>query len=162
VPRSWRITKAKYAATAFDGEGARASGGRWNSPGIRIIYTAESRSLATLEILVHLNNSLLLSKYVLIPVDFPAESVMTLDVGSLPTNWRSYPSPPELQQLGDEWAKGQNSVVLQVPSIVVDGESNFLLNPDHPEFPSKVVVSSPQPFELDLRLLKTKRSDRVG
>lgn len=156
MPRGWRIAKARYSATAFDGEGASESGGRWNSPGVRVVYTSDSRALATLEMLAHLNNATLLQKYVLIPVDFPAASVTGLDRASLPATWRSYPAPPELRQLGDEWAKSRASVALEVPSVLAEGENNFLLNPEHPDFSSTVVISTPQAFELDLRLLKVK------
>lgn len=52
--RAWRLVKQKHAATAFDGDGARLFGGRWNAPGSRVIYTSTTLSLAALEILVHL------------------------------------------------------------------------------------------------------------
>ena len=53
--RAWRIVKTRYSADAFSGEGARLYGGRWNSPGVAMVYTAGSKSLATLEVLVHLD-----------------------------------------------------------------------------------------------------------
>ena len=67
---AWRITKRKHTRHAFTGEGAREFGGRWNNPGTAIVYTAQSQSLAALEMLVHLDSSDLLEKYVLIGVEF--------------------------------------------------------------------------------------------
>lgn len=153
MPRSWRIVKAKRAASAFDGEGARLAGGRWNSPGTSMIYTAESRALATLEVLVHLNGPELLHEYVLIAVDFPETAVNTLSASALPGGWRAYPAPAALQKLGDGWARKADSIVLSVPSVVAEGERNYLLNPAHPGFKAAVRIAKPEHFKFDLRLL---------
>lgn len=150
---AWRIVKARHAANAFDGEGARVEGGRWNSPGTPLVYTSQSAALAALEMLVHLGRGSLLTAYVLIPCAFDDAVVSRLDRKRLPENWRSYPAPPELQSLGDEWARGGTSAVLEVPSAVIATDSNYLLNPRHPEFKT-IRVMRPQPFEFDLRLLK--------
>lgn len=150
---AWRIVKARHAASAFDGEGARVEGGRWNSPGTAVVYTSQSAALAALEILVHLGRSTILLAYVLIPCTFDDALVSRVDRRRLPKNWRSYPAPPESQLVGDEWAKGGKSVVLEVPSAVIDTESNYLLNPKHPDF-QDIRVLNPQPFAFDLRLLK--------
>jgi RES domain-containing protein len=153
MPTGWRLVKARHAAQAFDGEGARRYGGRWNSPGIRMVYTSQSRSLAVLEILVHLNHSTLLSSYVFFSVEFDASLVSSLDRSRLPDDWRSNPAPPGLQILGDEWVRGRHSVVLEVPSAVVEEESHYLINPDHPDF-AALAISRSVPFELDLRLVQ--------
>lgn len=150
---SWRIVKARHAANAFDGDGARVEGGRWNSPGTPMVYTSQSAALAALELLVHLGRGSILSAYVLIPCTFNDALLYRLDRGRLPKNWRSYPAAPELQLIGDEWAKSDTSAVLEVPSAVIDTDSNYLLNPTHPGFQT-ISVMDPQPFEFDLRLLK--------
>lgn len=150
---TWRIVKAKRAANAFDGEGARLFGGRWNSPGLTAAYTAGSAALATLEVLVHLEKSTVLPAYVLIACSFDQSLVTSVDVETLPANWRSYPPPPELQMLGDQWLKERRSAVLKVPSTVIEGESNYLLNPHHPQFGS-IRIGSPQLYQFDLRLLR--------
>lgn len=153
MPTGWRIVKQKHAEQAFEGAGARRHGGRWNTPGTSVVYTAQSTSLAILEILVHLNRVALLPRYVLSAAHFAEGQVQRLDRESLPSNWRAFPSPPELQRLGDEWAQSGESLVLDVPSALVEHESNFLINPQHPEFPS-LRIDPPIPFELDLRLLR--------
>jgi RES domain-containing protein len=151
MPRAWRIVKAKYAEHAFTGEGARLYGGRWTSPGVRAVYVSSSLSLATLEVLVHLSNSGPLVSYSVYTVDFPEDLVEELDRGKLPENWRVYPAPVELQRLGDRWIRGESSVVLKVPSVIVPDEHNYLMNPRHTDF-SKLSFSQPEPFDADPRL----------
>jgi RES domain-containing protein len=153
VPTSWRIVKAKYAATAFDGEGSRIAGGRWNSRGHAIVYTSETAALAALELLVHLGRSRSLPDYVIFSCTFPESVIQTVAAEELPANWRSYPAPAALQRIGDEWFERRQSAVLRVPSSVIETENNYLLNPGHRNF-RRVVVSGPQPFDLDLRLLR--------
>jgi RES domain-containing protein len=145
---AWRITKRKHAKTAFSGEGARQFGGRWNHAGIPMVYTAETRALAALEILVHFGSSDLLQKYVLIEVGIDESLVTRIEPDLLPKNWRADPPPEKLRSLGDEWALSASSVVLQVPSALVPGENNFLLNPRHPDF-SRLRLGKPQPFDFD-------------
>ena len=94
---AWRIVKARNAANAFDGEGARVEGGRWNSPGTPVVYTSQSAALAALELLVHLGRSSILAAYVLIPCTFDDALVSRLDRKRLQKNWRSYPALPQLQ-----------------------------------------------------------------
>ena len=148
----WRIVKSRYASTAFDGEGARLYGGLWNSPGTRMVYTSSTISLAVLEVLVHLQEASILSSYSLISAGFDDVLVERLDRSMLPDGWRSYPAPSELQRIGDEWVRRQRSAVLEVPSVIVERESNYLLNPAHPDF-SSVVIGGPEPFTFDERLL---------
>jgi RES domain-containing protein len=148
----WRIVKSRYASTAFDGEGARLYGGRWNSPGTRMVYTSSTISLAVLEVLVHLQEASLLSSYSLISADFDDALVERLERSRLPDGWRTYPAPSDLQRIGDDWVRSQRSVALEVPSVIVVRESNYLLNPAHPDF-SSVVIGEPEPFTFDVRLL---------
>ncbi len=150
--RVWRIVKRNRAAGAFDGEGARRTGGRWNAPGTRVVYTAEHASLAALELLAHLQRSSVLLSYVLIPCEIPEELVEPLDRNLLPRAWRSSPAPAELQRIGDAWSGAMRSVALEVPSAIVDVESNVLLNPRHPDF-ARVAIGEPMPFAYDIRLV---------
>jgi len=149
---AWRIVKARHAADAFDGEGARLEGGRWNSPGTPLVYTSGSAALAALEMLVHLGRGSILGAYVLIACTFDERLVQRLDTKGLPPNWRSYPAPPELQLIGDEWATSATSAIFEVPSAVIETESNYLLNPRHRDF-TAIRVGDPHPFDFDERLL---------
>lgn len=152
---AWRIVKARYAATAFDGEGARRSGGRWNSPGTRVVYTSSTISLALLEMLVNLGESSVLAGYVLIESRFDAALVLTLPRAALPANWQKKPVPAEARAVGDQWVQQSRSAILMVPSVVVPQESNYLLNPLHPKF-AAVKISAPVPFPFDARLVRSK------
>lgn len=151
---TYRICKIKYAATWFDGEGAYRYGGRWNSRGMRILYTAESLSLATLEMLVHLNDEEILLSYSFAAAEFDESLVLPVEeFRALPENWSASPPPLEIQRIGDEWAREQASVVLKVSTSVLPVEFNYLINVRHPEF-SKVKLGEPQTFTFDERLYK--------
>lgn len=149
---AWRITTARFAATAFSGEGARLFGGRWNPKGHSVVYTAESRSLALLEMLVQ--DDPLRARYVLIPVRITdAVSVSEIDLASLPPDWRSLATRDTLQAIGRNWLEQGTSAVLAVPSAVVPAERNYLINPNHPDF-ARIEVGTAEPLETDLRLMR--------
>jgi RES domain-containing protein len=149
---AWRIARRSHAKAAFTGEGARLYGGRWNSSGTRIIYTAQSQALAVLEMLVHLDSPLLLRSYVLFEVQIDPKLVTNISRSSLPRNWRRDPIPREAQQVGDAWVKSARSAVLAVPSVLVPDELNYLLNPLHADF-AKLKIGRAQPYEFDARLI---------
>lgn len=148
----YRIAKTRYASTAFDGEGARINGGRWNSVGVRVAYASQSTALATLEVMVGLQKSNLLSAYSLVSAQVDEAKLEILLPTALPTNWRNHPPAPESQAIGDLWVAEQRSLVLKVPSAIIDGEFNFLVNPAHSDFGS-VTISAPTTFAFDPRLI---------
>jgi RES domain-containing protein len=152
VITAWRIVKAQYADEVFSGEGGRVFKARWHSAGHRIVYTAASASLAALEWLVRTPRPRLLSDYVIASCTFPEVIVEELSESALPSNWRHYPAPPELQIIGVEWLLNRSSAVLSVPSAVVPEERNYLINPEHEHFGS-VDCGQSRPFDIDLRLL---------
>jgi RES domain-containing protein len=151
MTRAWRIVKTRFSADAFSGEGARLYGGRWNSPGIAMVYTAGSVSLATLELLVHLDTTSIIASYSICPVDFTDSLVELLDPATLPSDWRQSPPPTSLQLIGDDWISRGSSVVLRVPSAVVEEEHNYLINPAHKDF-KKLIIGKMKPCPLDSRL----------
>lgn len=153
MPTAWRIVKQRHAETAFDGEGARLYGGRWNSPGVAVVYASESRALATLEVLAGLQTNSPLPEYVLIPAEFEDSLVVAVEVEELPVNWRKNPPPPSTQRVGDDWIAGGGSAVLRVPSALVPQESNYLLNPRHTAF-SEVRIGQPEGVAMDPRLIR--------
>jgi RES domain-containing protein len=148
---AWRITRDKYIRDAFSGDGAKQYGGRWNPPGIPMVYTAQSLSLAILELIVHLEDDGDISSYVAIPVTFPPALVQILPESRWPEKWDSLPIAEPSRQIGKEWFDAMTSVVLQVPSSVVPRESNFLINPVHPKF-SKLKIGPPQSLHIDQRI----------
>jgi len=148
---SWRVVRQEFASRALDGEGAREWGGRWNSAGRAVVYTSATTSLGLLEKLVHAEAGLL-PLYVSVPVTFNADLIEILGPRRLPTDWRSFPAPNELQQIGDEWVDSTRSCILEVPSVIVPHESNYLLNPQHPEFAS-IEIGNPISLDIDSRLV---------
>ena len=147
----WRICAARWAATAFDGEGARRFGGRWSSKGVPVVYCSESRALAMLEVLAHVDAPELLARteWVLVSACVPGDLIER--PARFPLNWRDFPAPAETRRFGDDWAAGGSSTALRVPSAVVPGEFNYLLNPAHPDF-ARISRGRPEPFAFDSRL----------
>lgn len=145
--------KSRYADTAFDGSGARRFGGCWNSPGVAVVYAASTRSLAALEMAVHLDRSMLLSSYVFIRCEFDEGLVTTVAPEKLRSDWHRDPPPTALAEIGDAWARTGTTAVLEVPSAIIEQEKIYLLNPEHLDFIA-VKVGIPEPFEFDPRLIK--------
>jgi len=152
--RVWRICKAEHARAAFSGDGAKSYAGRWHHRGTPVVYASESRALAALEQLVHLHRNRLPSHFVCFAVDLQDDlGIRELRAQDLPAGWRRQPGPPELRDLGTRWAESGETVCLRVPSAVVLGEHNFLLNPRHADF-GRLVIGKPEPFEFDQRLVR--------
>jgi RES domain-containing protein len=150
----WRISKRKYATTAFNGEGARRFGGRWNSRGRSVVYTSATLSLAALETFVHMEISDAGNLFVYIRAEIPDEiSMEMIDISQLPSNWRNLPAPRALSEVGDKWFDEGQTAILVVPSAIIPVENNYLINPLHPDF-SILQIHPPQPFELDPRMWK--------
>ena len=151
MPEGWRIAKAKHAATAFSGEGAARTGGRWNSRGMPVIYASSTKSLAVLETLVHLN-PLVSFRYVIFRLRFDDGLIAKVPLNRLPANWRAEPPPPSTKAIGDAWVREARSPVLALPSAIIPGEINYLLNPAHPAF-KRISIGKPERYIFDPRLL---------
>lgn len=149
--RAWRIVKEVHAFTAFDGEGAWRFGGRWNSPGTRVVYCSANLSLAALENLVHLNPPVAF-KYVTIGMEFDDRLIETVKTKNLPTDWTEEPPSPSTMKIGDRWVREGRSAVLQLPSAIIPSESNYILNPAHRDF-RKITIHKPVAFSFDPRLI---------
>ncbi len=153
----WRIGKARFAASAFTGEGARLYSGRWNPAGVRMVYTSPSLALAAIEFFVHLDPSVAPDDLVSTAAAFPSSPTMLhrVRLEDLPSDWRTIDNPA-LQIIGDDWIDARNSVALEVPSVAVEGEWNVLLNPEHPDF-AKITLSQSKLFHFDKRMFKPIR-----
>lgn len=151
MPTAWRIVKKRHATAAFDGEGARRYGGRWNSPGTAIVYTAESRALALLEVLAGLRSVQPIDAYVLISATFDDSIVTAPNLQNLPNDWSQSPPQASTQRIGDEWVQQRRSAILKVPSAIVPQEYNYLVNRDHPDF-GHIEIGAPQEIAIDSRL----------
>jgi RES domain-containing protein len=152
MPRTWRLTTARFADTAFSGDGARRYGGRWNPKGTAVVYTAATLSLAMLELLVQ--DQPLRARYVAVPADIPDDlAIERIDPADLPADWRDPAARDTLRRIGAEWVRRQDTAILAVPSAVIPIETNYLLNPAHPNF-GRVAIGVPALLETDLRLLR--------
>jgi RES domain-containing protein len=149
----WRICRARFAAGAASGEGARLFGGRWNSRGVSVVYASTSLALAAVEIFVNLEPSLAPDDYVSIQADLPDSlPVERVEFRLLPADW--YRSRDEsLARFGDAWVRGGRTVALRVPSAVIRGDWNVLLNPAHSDF-AKIGFKEPEPFSFDARMFR--------
>jgi RES domain-containing protein len=147
----YRICTTEHIAD-LSGAGARIYGGRWNNTGYPIVYTSGSRSLAALEFLVHVPMALapdnLSIAEIIITDKVKRESITTKELAS---NWRGYPAPEQLAEIGTKWIKSKSSLLLEIPSAVVDKEINTLVNPLHPDI-EHVNVAKVEKFYFDSRL----------
>ncbi|WP_299059718.1 RES family NAD+ phosphorylase [uncultured Polaribacter sp.] len=148
----YRLSKQKYA-NSFNGKGAAKSNNRWNSKGTEVIYTAESRALAMAEVAVHLTIATLPKDYVMITIDVPSSvSIQKLKVKKLSKNWSNNPSVSETKKIGDNFINAMESCILKVPSAVVQGDFNYLINPYHKDF-KKIKIIEITHFPFDKRMI---------
>ncbi len=147
----FRLSNRIYAST-LSGTGASLSGGRWNSRGTELIYTASNRSLAMAEVAVRLTLATLPSDYMMITIFIPDDtSIKVVQTKDLPPSWNSYIYSPLTQKYGDEFVKENKFCVLKIPSVVTDGDFNILINPSHSEFKHiKIITMDPFPFDKRL------------
>lgn len=153
----WRIGSDTPYYTAEDrtGDGARATGGRWNSKGVAMVYTTSSVALACLETLVHIKASDLPMNRYLVRITIPAALISKATVfdPALHVGWDSQPCGMVSLNFGDQWLKSMASAVLIVPSSIIPEEINYLINPLHPDA-AKVTFTKTRKFVYDNRLKK--------
>lgn len=147
----YRLSKGKHK-NDLSGKGAEMTGGRWNSKGVALLYTCQSRALCTTEIAVHIPLGILPSDYWIVTIEFPDTiDVFEIDTAALPPDWKTSPHPHSTQALGDDFVASAKYLVMKIPSVVVQGDFNYLVNPAHPLF-SQVKVTATEPFQFDQRL----------
>jgi RES domain-containing protein len=149
--RVWRLCSAKYAESAYSGEGAKLYGGRWSPPGVPLVYTSESRALCLVEVLANVEDVDVLFDVSWVLVGAELAATLVERPQRYPATWRQFPHSTECQAFGADWAQSLRTAALRVPSAVVPGEFNYLLNPAHPDF-KHVKVSAAEPFNFDARL----------
>lgn len=150
--RVWRIACAAHVA--FDGEGARRYGSRWTPRGIPAVFTSATLSLAALERFVHTDSDLEPTDLLAIPVEIRDDiAIDALEIETLPGDWRAFPAPPALAEIGARWFRASRTPVLSVPSVVIPNERNFVLNPAHREI-AQIVIGRSEPFSFDPRMWK--------
>ncbi len=150
----YRITQEKFAAD-LTGNGARLYGGRWNSEGQNALYTASSRALALLETLAHTPIQILKEKkYKVVTLSVPDDALVeVIQLKKLKPDWDAWDLLYYTQKLGDLFLKKRDYLLLQVPSILVHEEMNYVLNPLHP-FMKEVKIIFERDLKFNERLLK--------
>lgn len=148
----FRIASIKFINDLF-GMGARINGGRWNHKGTGVIYASQSRALATLEYLVHATMPAIIPDDVsIIQFNIPDKTIpLQIKKNTLPNNWQNTLPSLKLKNIGTEWVLSKKSLLLQVPSAIIDKEFNMLINPEHPDM-KYIKLSKPETFILDKRL----------
>ncbi len=153
----YRITLAIYAAKLT----ASGNPARWNPKDIKMIYTAQSKALACLENVVHRNANGLQQNFrvllIEIPDNVPMEEVKEVN---LMTGWQHFENMPYTQSLGNQWIRDAKSAVLKVPSVIIKGEFNYLLNPAHEAYQAIRLLKS-ELFEFDSRIKGDKKESKL-
>ena len=146
--RLFRLAQARHATSPehmLDGMGAYRVGGRWNSKGVKAVYLAETLSLATLEILVHIRIPSVLERYCCVEVEVDAELLVDLGNGTLEA---------EQVAIGNAILTDPSRLGLLAASVVNPFERNVVLNRDYPGFESSVtVLTDVYDYPIDPRLI---------
>ena len=146
----YRLCRKKYARELV----ASGFANRWNSKAQKVIYCASSRSLASLELLVHRSRIIPGEPYVMMAISIhePALLITDTPLSSLPENWRSMGALGTLQKSGSQWYDRQTSLALRVPSIVIPEEYSYMINTEHPKFQTHVSILRREDYFWDKRL----------
>jgi len=153
-PSAWRVDNEKWSAQSLNGIGAALEGGRWNSSGVPAYYASEHLAMAAQEKFVHLPRPLpRTSRYVKFAIRFRGLAVTRLRAPDLPPDWRAEPVPGSTQRIGDAWIAAAKTAILAVPSALYPEETNYVLNPAHPEFPNTEIYAA-EPFVFDPRMAR--------
>lgn len=147
----FRLSKSKFAYD-LSGKGAEIAGGRWNSKGIAVVYTGDSRALCVAEIAVHTGLGIVPKDYVLVSIEIPDDAaIYEVLPETLQSGWKSLPHTGVTQTIGDVLLKQNRYLVIRVPSAVVQGDFNYLINPKHKDF-INVTIQKVEEFSFDKRM----------
>lgn len=147
---TFRISSKKYSSKLSSSGKAN----RWNKDGESVIYTGSSRSLSTLELVVHRNEISPKNEFsvMVISISDDENLVDQIKIKDLPKNWRSRKAYSALQQIGSEWYSSKRTLVLKIPSAVITNEFNYIINTKHPDFSKKVKLVRNEDYFWDKRL----------
>jgi RES domain-containing protein len=148
----WRLYPGRFRETAFTGVGGLYVASRWNHLGTAMVYCATSPALAALELFVNLEPNEVPDDLLMAAAEIPDDLVESLNLDLLTSDWRDL-NNLACRDLGSGWADSGRSVALRVPSAIVDGDWNLLLNPKHKDF-RKIKLIAPKPFRFDGRMFR--------
>ena len=147
----YRISSPKYIDD-LSGAGAKQYGGRWNDKGTALVYFAGSRAMAVMEVLVHLRPENLDSEYILAVFEVPDDKVKLIETNDLPIDWKVEPAIEKIKEVGNSFVKENEYLLIMVPSVIVEEEFNFLMNPNHFDA-KKIKLISKRSFKFDVRFM---------
>ncbi len=146
----FKICREKYSHSL----NASGASNRWNKKDEFVIYTGSSRSLSTLEMVAHRSYINISSQYKLLIILITDESLIKeIEFNDLPENWKSIEAYVELQEIGSKWYRSNESLVLKVPSSIIQQEYNYIINTNHPMFATHIILKDVDDFVWDNRLL---------
>jgi len=147
----FRISAEKHSSKLT----SSGASNRWNKKGEYVIYTGSSRSLSTLELVVHRNfiKPDIIYKVMTISVPDTDNLIKTIKINDLPDNWRQFEAYSKLQKIGSEWINSRESLLLEVPSAIIPQEYNYIINTEHPDFKKSVKLIRTENYFWDERLL---------
>lgn len=147
----YRLVREPFGGE-LNGIGSSLHGARWNSVGVELVYSAANRALAMAEVAVHLTLATLPSDFLMIKIIIPDDiKMIVIKEKDLTTGWNEFPYRAVSQKVGDEFARSNKAGLLQVPSAVVQGEHNILMNPKHSDF-KKIKIVEKVRFPFDKRI----------
>jgi RES domain-containing protein len=151
----FRISKVKYADDIY-GEGARKYGGRWNRPGMAVVYASEKRSLALLELIVHFASKAAFNEtYNFLKLKIDESLVVNLDPNLLPKNEIEV-NDNRLWKLADYYFIEKKVAALRVPSVLIPQEFNIILNPNHIDL-RNLAINEIEVINLDERFKNSQK-----
>lgn len=147
----FRISKVDYANKLS----SSGSANRWNYDGQNVIYTGLSRSLSTLELIVHKGSVKPKVEYKVMVISIADYDhlLRQILISDLPTNWRNLSAYSDLQKIGSDWYENQETLILKIPSAVIPNEYNFVINTEHPDFLDNVALIRTENYFWDIRLI---------
>lgn len=149
----YRLAREPFAGE-LSGIGSSLRGARWNSVGVELVYAAPNRALAMAEVAVHLTLATLRSDFLMMTIFVPDDiDMIRIKEKDLPTGWNEFPYRTSSQTVGDTFARSNQACLLQVPSAVVQGEHNILINPKHKDF-RRIKIVEKVKFPFDKRIFK--------
>jgi RES domain-containing protein len=148
----FRLSKAEFSRD-LSGKGAEIAGGRWNPRGVPVVYTSDSRALCMAEVAVHIPVGFIPKDYKIVEIEIPEDKILEVSKENLPENWNAFPEIMETKKIGEEWVKRSEFLILKVPSAVVEGDFNYLINPQNTDI-NQVKISSVKDFRFDSRLFQ--------
>jgi RES domain-containing protein len=147
----FRISREEYSKSLS----ASGSPNRWNLKGQLVVYAGSSRSLSSLELVVHKGAVKPSFQYKIMVISIADDDylIKQIKINELPANWRLIAAYSDLQNIGSEWYNKRESLVLKIPSAIIPFEFNYVINTEHPEFTSKVSLVRTEDHFWDSRLL---------